>query len=135
MPIALEDLPTVDVVVISHDHYDHLDPGVVRELAPQGVRFAVPLGVGADLEAWGVAADQIIELDWWEGAAVGSLALTANSRQALLGLAGLPTGIAPCGHRGPWWGQNHGSSIAVIPAGSTISRGSVTSTGPSTSRS
>jgi L-ascorbate metabolism protein UlaG (beta-lactamase superfamily) len=78
VPIALEDLPTVDVVVISHDHYDHLDPGVVRTLAPQGVRFAVPLGVGADLEAWGVAADQIIELDWWEGAAVGSLALVAT---------------------------------------------------------
>ena len=78
VPIALEDLPTVDVVVISHDHYDHLDPGVVRELAPQGVQFAVPLGVGADLEAWGVAADQIIELDWWEGAAVGSLALVAT---------------------------------------------------------
>jgi len=78
VPIALEDLPTVDVVVISHDHYDHLDPGVVRELAPQGVRFAVPLGVGADLEAWGVAADQIIELDWWEGAVVGSLALVAT---------------------------------------------------------
>jgi L-ascorbate metabolism protein UlaG (beta-lactamase superfamily) len=78
VPIALADLPPVDVVVISHDHYDHLDPGVVRELAPQGVKFAVPLGVGADLEAWGVAANQIIELDWWEGAAVGSLALIAS---------------------------------------------------------
>ena len=78
VPIALADLPPVDVVVISHDHYDHLDPGVVRELAPQGVQFAVPLGIGADLEAWGVAADQIIELDWWEGAAVGSLALVAT---------------------------------------------------------
>jgi len=78
VPIALADLPTVDVVIISHDHYDHLDPGVVRELAPQEVQFAVPLGVGADLEAWGVAADKIIELDWWEGGAVGSLALVAT---------------------------------------------------------
>ena len=78
MPIALADLPTVDVVLISHDHYDHLDPGAVRELAPQGVRFAVPLGVGAHLEAWGVAAEQIIELDWWEGSTVGSLALVAT---------------------------------------------------------
>ena len=78
VPIALSDLPPIDVVVVSHDHYDHLDPGVVRELAPQGVQFAVPLGVGADLEAWGVAADQIIELDWWESAAVGSLALVAT---------------------------------------------------------
>jgi L-ascorbate metabolism protein UlaG (beta-lactamase superfamily) len=78
VPMALADLPTIDVVVISHDHYDHLDPGVVRELAPQGVRFAVPLGIGADLEAWGVADEQIIELDWWEGAVVGSLALVAT---------------------------------------------------------
>ena len=78
MPMALADLPTVDVVVISHDHYDHLDPSVVRELAPQGVTFAVPLGIGADLEAWGVAAERIIELDWWESAAVGSFALIAT---------------------------------------------------------
>ena len=78
VPIALSDLPTVDLVVISHDHYDHLDPAVVRELAPGGARFAVPLGVGADLEQWGVAADQIVELDWWEGSAVGSLALVAT---------------------------------------------------------
>ncbi len=75
VPIAVADLPPIDVVVISHDHYDHLDPAVIRELAPQGVRFAVPLGVGADLEAWGVATEQIIELDWWEGSTVGSLAL------------------------------------------------------------
>jgi L-ascorbate metabolism protein UlaG (beta-lactamase superfamily) len=78
MPLSLADLPVVDAVVISHDHYDHLDPGVVRELAPLGVRFTVPLGIGADLEKWGVAAEQIIELDWWEGATVGSLALTAT---------------------------------------------------------
>ena len=78
VPIAIADLPPIDVVVISHDHSDHLDPAVIRELAPQGVRFAVPLGVGADLEAWGVAAEQIIELDWWEGSTVGSLALVAT---------------------------------------------------------
>jgi L-ascorbate metabolism protein UlaG (beta-lactamase superfamily) len=78
VPIALADLPVVDVVVISHDHYDHLDPGVVRALAPQGVRFAVPLGIGADLEKWGVPTEQIIELDWWERSAVGSLALIAT---------------------------------------------------------
>jgi len=78
VPIPLEDLPPIDVVVISHDHYDHLDPMVVRELAPSGVMFAVPLGIGAALEAWGVATDQIIELDWWEGAAVESLALIAT---------------------------------------------------------
>jgi L-ascorbate metabolism protein UlaG (beta-lactamase superfamily) len=78
VPVALADLPTADVVVISHDHYDHLDPGVVRWLAPKEVRFAVPLGVGAHLEKWGVAAEHIIELDWWEQATVGSLELAAT---------------------------------------------------------
>lgn len=78
VPVALTALPPVDLVVVSHDHYDHLDPRVVRELAPTGARFAVPLGVGADLEAWGVDLDHIIELDWWQGSAVGSLALVAT---------------------------------------------------------
>ena len=78
VPIPLEDLPGADVVVISHDHPDHLDMAVVRRLAPRGAVFAVPLGVGAHLESWDVPAGQIIELDWWEGAAVGSLALIAT---------------------------------------------------------
>jgi L-ascorbate metabolism protein UlaG (beta-lactamase superfamily) len=78
VPVALANLPDVDLVVISHDHYDHLDPGVVRELAPKGLRFAVPLGVGAHLEKWGVAAEQIIELDWWEGSTFASLDLVAT---------------------------------------------------------
>ena len=78
VPIDLELLPAIDLVVISHDHYDHLDMNVVRKLAPLGVIFAVPLGVGAHLEAWGVSPRKIIELDWWEGSTVGSLALIAT---------------------------------------------------------
>jgi L-ascorbate metabolism protein UlaG (beta-lactamase superfamily) len=78
MPIALADLPAADVVVISHDHYDHLDMGTVRALAPRGVVFAVPLGVGAHLEAWDVPGEQIIELDWWQSSSVGSLTLVAT---------------------------------------------------------
>ena len=77
-PISLSDLPTIDVVVISHDHYDHLDMDTVRALAPRGVLFAVPLGVGTHLETWGVAADRIIELDWWQSGPVGSLRLVAT---------------------------------------------------------
>jgi L-ascorbate metabolism protein UlaG (beta-lactamase superfamily) len=78
IPVPLNDLPGVDLVVISHDHPDHLDMTVIRRLAPRGVVFAVPLGVGAHLEAWDVPAEQIVELDWWEGAVVGSLALIAT---------------------------------------------------------
>ncbi|MGK2961698.1 MAG: MBL fold metallo-hydrolase [Gemmatimonadaceae bacterium] len=81
-PLAIEDLPPLDVIMTSHDHYDHLDRGVIRALARDSrqasARFVVPLGVGAHLEKWGVAADRISELDWGESVTVGSLALTAT---------------------------------------------------------
>ena len=77
-PIALADLPQIDVVVISHDHYDHLDMPTVRTLAARGTHFAVPLGVGAHLERWGVPATQIAELDWNESADIRSLHITAT---------------------------------------------------------
>ena len=77
-PIALAALPPIDVVVISHDHYDHLDMPVVRALARRGTRFAVPLGIGAHLERWGVAPKQIAELDWNESVDVAGLHLTAT---------------------------------------------------------
>ena len=75
-PLPLEALPALDAVVISHDHYDHLDMGTVRALArTQRAPFVVPLGVGAHLRAWGIAPDRIIELDWNSHAVVGELTL------------------------------------------------------------
>lgn len=65
-PLPLKDLPRVDAVVISHEHYDHLDMATVRVLAARGVPFHVGLGVGGHLEAWGVPAGQIEEHDWWQ---------------------------------------------------------------------
>ena len=65
-PIALANLPNIDAVLISHDHYDHLDMQTVRYLSSVGTRFLVPLGVGAHLDEWDVPKDQITELDWWE---------------------------------------------------------------------
>ncbi|WP_344441014.1 MBL fold metallo-hydrolase [Kitasatospora nipponensis] len=78
MPIRLADLGPVDVVVISHDHYDHLDMTTIRALIGTGAHFAAPLGVGAHLEHWGVPAARITELDWWESAEVTGLTLTAT---------------------------------------------------------
>ncbi|MEU4693845.1 MBL fold metallo-hydrolase [Actinoplanes sp. NPDC023714] len=75
-PVALDDLPPIDVVVISHDHYDHLDTATIRKLT--GVRFVVPLGVGAHLERWGVEAGRVVELDWNESTNIGNVALTAT---------------------------------------------------------
>ena len=56
------------LVLVSHDHYDHLDYPTIRELARTDVPFVTSLGVGAHLEAWGVPAERITELDWWETA-------------------------------------------------------------------
>ena len=77
-PIALADLPPIDVVVISHDHYDHLDMPTVRVLAARGTRFAVPLGIGAHLERWDVPPAQITELDWNESIDLAGLRITAT---------------------------------------------------------
>ena len=66
MPVAIKALPPIDLVVISHDHYDHLDYPTIKELAASAVPFVTSLGVGAHLQAWGIAPERIIELDWWE---------------------------------------------------------------------
>jgi L-ascorbate metabolism protein UlaG (beta-lactamase superfamily) len=69
-PLAIEELPPLDAVLISHEHYDHLDMRSVQALAARGIPFHVPLGIGAHLAAWGVPAAQIVEHDWWESAAL-----------------------------------------------------------------
>ncbi len=82
-PLALEALPEVDAVLISHDHYDHLDRPTIEALAPRGMTFVVPLGVGAHLEGWGVSPEQLIELDWWDTHRFGDVELTMTpSRHA-----------------------------------------------------
>jgi L-ascorbate metabolism protein UlaG (beta-lactamase superfamily) len=86
VPIPLDDLPHLDAIVISHDHYDHLDLPTVRGLLrTQTAPFVVPLGVGAHLERWHVPAERIIELDWNQSAEVGSLRLTATEAQHFSG--------------------------------------------------
>ncbi|WP_409346686.1 MBL fold metallo-hydrolase [Paenibacillus sp. MBLB4367] len=62
----LEKLPAIDVVFLSHDHYDHLDYGSIRRIKNKVKRFCVPLGVGSHLERWGVERARIEEHDWWE---------------------------------------------------------------------
>jgi L-ascorbate metabolism protein UlaG (beta-lactamase superfamily) len=77
-PIPLEELTGIDAVIVSHDHYDHLDEPTIRHLAAQGTQFYVPLGSGAHLEAWDVAPDQIHDLDWWQEARIGDLTIIAT---------------------------------------------------------
>lgn len=66
IPIDPTELKDIDVVVISHNHYDHLNKYSIQTIRAEVSRFVVPLGVGAQLEKWGVSRDKITELDWWE---------------------------------------------------------------------
>ena len=79
VPVALRAMPPLDLVIVSHDHYDHLDYPTIRELAKLDVPFVTSLGVGAHLEAWGVNPERIAELDWWESHQVPNTGLTVTA--------------------------------------------------------
>ncbi len=79
VPISVAALPELDAVIVSHDHYDHLDYPTILELAKRGVPFFTSLGVGAHLQAWGVPAERITELDWWEEASVPGTGLSVSA--------------------------------------------------------
>ncbi|MBZ4416486.1 MBL fold metallo-hydrolase [Myxococcus sp. RHSTA-1-4] len=85
VPVPLESLPELDVVLVSHDHYDHLCRATIAALAKRRVPFITALGVGAHLEAYGVAPELITELDWWEEARVGPVGFTATPAQHFSG--------------------------------------------------
>lgn len=79
--LALEDLPPIDMILISHDHYDHLGEGTVRRLAGMDcmnhARWITPLGVAAILKGFGVDGARITELDWTEHVQAGDVTITA----------------------------------------------------------
>jgi L-ascorbate metabolism protein UlaG (beta-lactamase superfamily) len=81
--ISLADLPPLDAVIVSHDHYDHLDMGTIVALKARPTTFVVPLGVGAHLAYWGVPEARIVELDWWERINLGGIEIVcAPARHA-----------------------------------------------------
>lgn len=86
-PVPIAALPVLDAVIVSHDHYDHLDAPTIAALAGLGVPFVTSLGVGAHLEAFGVPPERIVELDWWESFSLpgGDLRITAAPSQHFSG--------------------------------------------------
>jgi L-ascorbate metabolism protein UlaG (beta-lactamase superfamily) len=87
-PVPMASLPELDAVLISHDHYDHLDRSAIRALAKRPrLRFITSLGVGAHLEGWGVPTERITELDWWESTTLepSGIVITAAPSQHFSG--------------------------------------------------
>lgn len=72
-PLPLDEVPHVDAILISHDHYDHLDYPTIQKLAKKDVSFIVPLGVGEHLAYWGVPEGRIREVDWWSEVDLGGV--------------------------------------------------------------
>ena len=83
--VKLKDLPHIDYVVISHDHYDHLDRDTVQYFRDKKTLFLVPLGVGAHLKGWGINQEKITELDWWENFKQEGVTFTATPAQHFSG--------------------------------------------------
>jgi L-ascorbate metabolism protein UlaG (beta-lactamase superfamily) len=76
-PASPEQLPVVDVVLITHNHPDHLDEDSIKALVPKTKHFIAPLAVGDLLQEWGVSRERIFELDWWQTKPIGGLTITA----------------------------------------------------------
>jgi L-ascorbate metabolism protein UlaG (beta-lactamase superfamily) len=77
-PVTAKGLPPIDVVVITHDHYDHLEEPTIKQLDSKTGLFLVPLGIGELIEEWGIAPEKVVELDWWEHHKIGTLNFTAT---------------------------------------------------------
>ncbi|WP_299549795.1 MBL fold metallo-hydrolase [Seonamhaeicola sp.] len=73
LPVSIENLPEIDLVLISHDHYDHLDYGSIQKIKKKVKQFYVPLGIKAHLTEWGVAEEKIKEFDWWESSTLNGI--------------------------------------------------------------
>ena len=71
-PIALADLPSLDAVLISHDHYDHLDKNTIDFFADKNINFYCSMGVGPFLESRGIVKNYITQLDWGDSVMIGN---------------------------------------------------------------
>lgn len=85
LPIPFEAFPTIDLIVLTHDHYDHLDYASIMKLKDQTHHFLTPTGVGAHLEKWGIAKEKITELYWEENTELMGIKFTSMPTQHFSG--------------------------------------------------
>jgi len=84
-PISIEELPPIKGVILSHDHYDHLDQDAILRLAAKTEHFLTPLGVGDRLIAWGIDAAKVQQRDWWQSVSVGGVECVLTPAQHFSG--------------------------------------------------
>ncbi|MDR0210126.1 MAG: MBL fold metallo-hydrolase [Pseudomonas putida] len=84
-PLSLQELPALTAVILSHDHFDHLDEQTIRQLTPRTGLFLAPLGVGELLISWGVPAAKVRQLDWWQETEIEGVRLVATPAQHFSG--------------------------------------------------
>ena len=85
LPLEVDELPNIDVLFISHDHYDHLDYKTVRALKDKVEKVIVPLGLDVTLKGWGFDESKIIVLNWWESVEIGGMTFTHTPSQHFTG--------------------------------------------------
>ncbi len=85
VPVTAGRMPEIDALLLSHDHYDHLDYGTVMDIRSKVKMFIVPLGVDSILRGWGVEADRICALEWWESTEIDGTVITLTPSQHFTG--------------------------------------------------
>ena len=86
--LSLKEIPKIDIILISHDHYDHLDMETIKWFKDKNIKFVLPLGVSSHLKRWGIDEKKIIELDWWERSVMGDILFVCTPAQHFSGRMG-----------------------------------------------
>jgi len=76
-PISVKELPNIDYIIISHNHYDHLDYDFINAIKHRNITYLLPLGLGATLKYWGIKTKNIYEVNWHEQLQLDGLTFTA----------------------------------------------------------